>query len=427
MTATEGTLLTLLPVLLVASAFFSGSETALFGLMAHERAGLAQQSPRGARAVEALLRQPRMLLITILLGNMVANMLFFVMASVLVLGASTGTERAIYSVATLLAVILLGEIAPKLIAASRRARWCALFAAPLLILHRLIAPVRLAVNALVVEPASRLVGASASEPLSVEELGELLEISAREGAIDPVEAELLDDVVELGALRVRDVMTPRVRVRWIDADAGREELVRAARQWGVLRLPVAQGSLDHGVLGVVDVPGALGRLSVGPDLSARDLMDPPIFVPDQARLDQLLEQLRGRRRLVAIAVDEFGSVAGLVTFHDIAERMGRSLATDDADANAGAEADDLRIERLGPARWRVHGRLCVRDLAEAVGPTGRASAGSVAGVIQLHLGRLARPGDRVRVGGLMFEVESVRGRAIETVLVSLGDDEGDPS
>ena len=178
MSATDVTLLLVLPGLLLASAFFSGSETALFGLSEHERAALASRSPLSGRAASALLHQPRMLLITILLGNMVVNVLFFVIASVLTLRADDVILKTVFSVAPLLAVILFGEVTPKLVATGRRVSWCAVFAPPLLALHRIIAPIRLALNALVVEPAARLAGAQEPVALSADDLGELLEISA---------------------------------------------------------------------------------------------------------------------------------------------------------------------------------------------------------------------------------------------------------
>ena len=415
MTATEITLLAIMPALLAASAFFSGSETALFGLTEHERSALAGRSPLGARAAEALIAAPRRLLITILLGNMVVNVMFFVMASVLTLHAKTPAAGAVFAVGPLLAIVLFGEVTPKLIAASSRTRWCAIFAPPMLAVHRIITPIRLVIDALIVEPASRLAAAREPAPLTPDELGELLVLSARAGAIDPREAELLDDVLELGSLRVREIMIPRVDILWVGPDADRNEIAHLWRATGVQRIVVADGTLDQGVLGVIDLPEALARIANNPGARARDLMDPPLYVPESARLDNLLEHFRGRRRLVAIVVDEFGAVDGLVTFHDLADRLGRLTTSDTGEPNTVG----VRIERLGPALWRVPGRLNVRDLAEALNLDTGSHAGSVAGLILARLGRVARPGDRVVISGVTLEVESLRDRAIDAVLVSL--------
>lgn len=414
MSATDVTLLLVLPGLLLASAFFSGSETALFGLSEHERAALASRSPLSGRAASALLHQPRMLLITILLGNMVVNVLFFVIASVLTLRADDVILKTVFSVAPLLAVILFGEVTPKLVATGRRVSWCAVFAPPLLALHRIIAPIRLALNALVVEPAARLAGAQEPVALSADDLGELLEISAREGEIDPVEAELLDDVVELSSLRISDIMTPRVEVSWIRAAASQADIEALARSSTFTRIPVCRDSLDDGVIGVLDLRV---YLAAHPDArkSVEDVMLSPLYMPEQARLDQLLSQLQRRNHLMAVAVDEYGAVAGVVTFGDVARRMGQGLSDNQSGFGDGAGHS---FEQIGPGAWRVAGRLSVHDLVEAFGPTDRPVAGAVAGLINAELGRIAEVGDVVRVGNVSLTVESMKGRAIESVIVS---------
>lgn len=415
MTGTELTLLGIMPGLLVASAFFSGSETALFGLTEHERAELERRTPLSGRAATAMLSQPRMLLITILLGNMVVNVLFFVMASVLTLHATSALMTTVYSVAPLLAVILFGEVTPKLVATSRRVVWCAVFAPPLLALHRIIGPIRHLLNLFVVEPASRLSGATEPVALSAAELGELLEISATEGEIDPIEAELLDDVVELSSLRVRDIMTPRVDVRWIRLGAPRSEIEAIVRETGLTRFPVCEQSIDSGVVGILDVRTYLASADDSPAL-VRRLMAEPLFIPEQARLDQLLAQFQGRQRLMAIAVDEYGGVAGVVSFGDVAKRMAQGLESETSGFGDGPARD---FERIGEVKWRIPGRLSVHDLVQAFGPTDRPIAGAVAGLINAELGRIAEPGDIVRVGNVTLEVESMSGRAIESVIVSL--------
>lgn len=423
MTATEATLLMLMPFLLAASAFFSGCETALFGLSEHERTLLARRSPLSARAADALLLHPRMLLITILLGNMAVNVLFLVMASVLALHAATPTLRATFTLAPLLAVILLGEVTPKLIATSQRVRWCAVFLPALQAIHRVIAPIRVALSVFVVEPAARLAGSPPVPELSADELGELLEISAAEGEIDPAEAELLDDVVELSALRAREIMTPRTHLQTIALDATRDEIMAIARDTPFTQIPIHDGAPDRTVVGVLDLRDYFAHPEDSSDpASVKEIMAPPLFIPEQARLDRLLTEFQRRGRLAAVVVDEYGGIAGFVTFGDIAHRLAIGL---EHETSSFQEAGRPRIERIGPARWRVPGRLSVHDLVGVFGPTGRGIAGSVAGLLNAELGRIARPGDCVRVGFVDLVVESVRGRAVDQVIVSLVAPTGD--
>lgn len=417
MTTTMQTSLPLImAALLAASAFFSGSETALFGISEDEHDQLSQKSHRAARAVRSLARDQRSLLITIMLGNMAANVLFFVLASVLTMLAESFLQRAAYSVLPLLAIILIGEVAPKLLATGSRVRWCALFARPLLALHRAIAPLRTALNACVVQPAARLAGSTRPASLSADELSELLTLSAQRGVIHPHDADMLDNIVELSELRVGDVMTPRVDIKYVRTDATRTDVVRFARQWSVAQAPVCRHTLDQGVVGVLDLNEYLAHSSSDHDSRIERLMVKPLILPEQAKLDQLLQQLHRNRRDMAIVVDEHGAIVGLVAFEDIIRRITRGLHTDHDEPGASTHP---RIIRSAPNQWIVPGRLSVHDLAEALGGNDEQTAGTVAGLIHAKLGRLAMIGDRVQLGQATLEVKTLKGRAIDEVIVTL--------
>ena len=158
-------MLAALPVLLALSGFFSGSETALFGLTETERMGLRRGESLAGRAADALLADHRMLLITVLVGNMTVNVLYFVITSVLLMKIEVGVAGGVVLAATFLVlIILLGEVAPKLLANSRRARFAVLVAPPLLTVHRLIGPLRILLNRLVVAPLSRLTAPAHAPP-----------------------------------------------------------------------------------------------------------------------------------------------------------------------------------------------------------------------------------------------------------------------
>ncbi len=418
MTTMQTTLPFIMAALLAASAFFSGSETALFSISEDEHDQLSQRSSRAARAVRRLASDQRSLLITIMLGNMVANVVFFVLASVLTMLADSSLQRVLYSALPLLAIILFGEVAPKLLATSSRVRWCALFAPPLLTIHRLITPLRAALNAFVVEPAARLAGSTPAAALSADELSELLTLSAERGVIHPHDAEMMDNVVELSELSISDVMTPRVDIKYVRTDATRADIEQFARQWPLAQAPVCQRTLDQGIVGVLDLNDYLALSSTKQDSSIESMMTAPLFLPEQAKLDQLLRQLHHHRRNVAIVVDEHGAIAGIVSFEDITQRITRCLHEEHDEFGAAAHP---QIVRSASNQWIVPSRLSVHDLAEALGATDEPTAGTVAGLIHTKLGRLARVGDRVQLGQATLEVQSLKGRAIDEVLVTLPD------
>ncbi len=207
----------ILPALLMGSAFFSGTETALFSLTRHQRRQLMRSGhDLVSVALRSLLAETRPLLITLLLGNLTINVFYFVITTVLLLAWKAQFALGPVGIAgitaiTLMLMIFLGEVLPKLIAANLAPAWAKLAALPLLAVHRSLAPLRVAVNTLIVTPLARLI-APPTPPteLSPAELEALLEMSGQRGLIDPGEENLLQQVLALRQIKVRDIMTPRV-------------------------------------------------------------------------------------------------------------------------------------------------------------------------------------------------------------------------
>lgn len=229
-------LLVILPIAAALSAAFSGSETAFFGLRAHERHDLAASPDALSRSAAALLASPRMLLITLLLGNMTVNVVYFVVSSVLLLRIDTTTTGQVEAVAAslvmLAAIILVGEVTPKLIAARHGRLWVRAVAVPLLALHGFLAPIRVPLNRLVIEPLIRLgLSPGRRQTISHDELNSLLEMSRDAAVIDRDEYDLLSDVVSLSRQTTRDIMTPRVRMPALPASADRARVLERFRGW----------------------------------------------------------------------------------------------------------------------------------------------------------------------------------------------------
>lgn len=435
-----------LPVLLVLSALASGTETALFTLNHRERAAMRRDHPAAGRAVDRVLSRPRRLLVLVLLGNTTVNVSYFIVTSTLsarigreagLSAAASGGVSLAAGVASVLLVVLLGEVLAKVLAARERVRLSRLMAPVLVGLDRALGPVVVVLDTLVVGPLSRVVlpsgavgGSGSGGPAaagrgddSADDLTALLAAAADAGDVDDAEQRLLESVVELGRVRVMEVMTPRDQVDWVDVSAGPAEVQRVGAQRGHVRLPVARGGLDGGVVGVLDVSGYLSELggranpaSVGSSRHVR----PAVYLPETARLDAALEQLRRVGRAHALCVDERGAITGLVSVGTIAQALVRG-------AGEAARTGPGRVQMVGLGRWLVPGRLGVRAFEELfegswAGAEGAGAAGGAAtlgGLIVQRLGRLATVGDSVRVGGLRLSVESVRGRGVDLVLVEV--------
>jgi CBS domain containing-hemolysin-like protein len=413
-------MLALLPVLLFASGFFSGSETALFGLTENQRIIIRRQQSLSGRAIEALLADQRMLLITVLLGNMTINVLYFVTSSVLLMRAETGlVGRLLLAAASLLLIILLGEVLPKLAANARQPAFAALTSPPLLALHKLIGPMRITLDRLVVAPLSRLTSPAEAPPrLDESELAALLDISTREGVIDYEEQQILQDVIALSQRKVRDVMTPRVRIEAVPETASRLDVETLTRDTRLTVVPAYRDDLDH-IAGLLHVRRYLLD-SRGSDAPLTEHVTPARFVPEVATLDQLLDHFRGTRTHLAVVVDEFGGTAGIVTIEDVVEELVGDIATEQGRAA-------VRPEPIGPNQWRVGGDASVHEWADSFGPRlipPRVS--TLGGLITARLGRAAEAGDSVELGNVRVDVEQVDRSRVVTVIVTLtsGQDDG---
>ena len=336
-------MLAALPVLLGLSGFFSGSETALFALTESERITLRRGGGLAGRAVEALLADQRMLLITVLVGNMTVNTVYFVVTSVLLMNSDVAVPGAVLlAVGFLLLVILLGEVTPKLIANTHRSGFAGFAAPPMLALHRAITPLRVVIDRLVVGPLSRLSSPSKRPPrLDEKELAALLEVSGSGGVIDAEEQRILQEVIRLGRLKVRDVMTPRVRIAAVPLDASYRQVRDLAEETRLTKFPVYKENLDHSV-GLLPVRSFLLADQSSPSgrVALQRILAPVHYVPETARLDQLLDRFRLTHTQLAIVVDEYGGTAGLVAAEDVVEELVGDIA--------GAQGRGGGIEPAGP-------------------------------------------------------------------------------
>ncbi len=397
-------LLILLPALVVCSAFFSGSETALFSLTQHQRRALTRGEHVVATALRTLLAETRPLLITLLLGNMTVNVLYFVLSTVLLLRLERGehlsaTALAAASVTPLVVLILCGEVLPKLLAARLAQGFSTLVALPLLLVHRALTPLRATVNVLVITPLARLIAPSrAPQELSAQELEALLELSQQKGLIDDAEESLLQEVLTLGQLKVRDVMTPRVDVQAFDLDDAPEELLKLVRETRLSKIPVYRGDIDH-IQGLVLSRQVLLR-PPSTRQQVRQLIRQVQFVPELQRADQLLVHFRKSGQTFAIVVDEYGGTAGLVTIEDVVEEMVGPIAGPYEDSS------EQSVMQRGPGRFRVSGALPLHEWQAFCGQVeGGEGLQTIGGLVMARLGRLPREGDRIQIGNVEIEVQ----------------------
>jgi putative hemolysin len=384
--------------LLAASAVCSASETAFFSLDPVERA-------RAGQRVRRLLDEPRQFLVSVLLINLLVNILYFAFADRLIPEDTEGYAGLWTALGVLLALLIVGEILPKTVGLRAREPLAALVAPTWSLLVGISGPIRRPLVRLLDVASSWTTRAGDERDLTPEELADVLERSASEGGLLGHEADLIAEIVELRSVRVREIMLPRVDVLFLERDGSdREKIVREALERRVTWLPVVEGSADR-VVGQVRVRD----LMVHPGKSVAQLAMPAHFVPEVASALDLLRGLRDQRTAEAIAVDEWGGTAGIVTAEDILEEIVGELRVE-------GEGRTAQAVPLGEGVFRVPGGLSIRDWNEYFGfrvvPT---EFETVGGFVTALLGRIPRAGDVVRYGSLQLEAHEVRGRRVLAV------------
>jgi len=249
------------------------------------------------------------------------------------------------------------------------------------------------------------------EYVTVEELRELVEMSQRHRVIDAYENAMLDQVIQLGELHVKDIMVPRVDIVAYDVHETPGELESLMRQHQFTKIPVYDEDIDR-IAGVIYAKDLL----LHPGRPLVQLVRPAHFIPEIITLTQLLEEFRRKRTQLAVVVDEFGGVVGLVTADEIADLIVGGLGAD-------TESDEERHwVRLDERRYRVSGSVSIRDWSDQFQMTRMdEEVTTLAGLILARLGRVPAVGDRLRMGNLVLTIDSLRGRRIEWVLLELAD------
>ena len=309
--------------------------------------------------------------------------------------------------------IVLGELAPKTLALQRPeaiSLWVArplgvflfFFRAPIHLLNNLG---NLIVRGLGLRPA-------AGEELvhTVEELKGLVLGSSEAGVLDETEAEIMTRTLGFAELAAREVMVPRTELQAVPITATLPEVIHLAATSNHSRFPVYEGDLDH-IAGVLHLKDLFAVLEQGPpaDFDLQRVVRPALLVPDSLPVDKLFLQLQRERRSLAVVVDEFGGIAGLVTQQDLLERIVGQIGDE-------FETPEPPVVRQADGSALVDGLARIEDVAQLCGLQVKASdteeVETMGGLVMLHLGRLPTIGDTVQVGDAELRVEQMDGRRV---------------
>lgn len=350
------TLIGLLVALLLLSAFFSGSETALMSLNRYQLRHKARQGHRGAILAERLLKRPERVIGLILLGNNLVNIFTASLVAVVALNMGGEAAVAIGSFLVTLVILIFAEAAPKTLAAlhpERIAYPAALIYYPLLkILYPIVWLTNAAASGVLLLFGVRP-GETELQALTREELRTLVhEAGSR---ISGRYQKMLLSILDLEHVTVDDVMVPHNEIIGIDLNDDESEIAKIVNSSQHTRLPVYKDDIDH-VVGVLHMRrlASLTQSKLDKD-TLRKLLDEPYFVPEGTPLSVQLVQFQRRRQRIALVVDEYGDIQGIITLEDILEEIVGEFATDPAN-------DDEDIVSEGNGMFLINGTANIREL-----------------------------------------------------------------
>jgi len=388
-----------------ASFFFSLAETALFSLSKWQVRELSLQSGRGAVA-SRLLNEPQDLIATIAMGNTFANVAMLAIS--LWMGLAGRWPLWWTLVVVLLLSLFVGEVLPKIFAVRRPEAWARRVAHPLAWLlrvtrgvHRLAQRLNRGLMAVTI-PAS----VKPQVALTDADYRELVEFAFQQGNLAQAARDIILQIVNLDRRTVKEVMRPRAKMAAIGDDLTLEEMIVVARKAKFRRLPMFDETPDT-IVGILNTRALL----LDPNVDLSEAIEFPSFVPETMNLLQLFKSLQRQRRGMAIVVDEFGGVAGLVTMEDIlTELVGKF--------HHAVEASGFVMEKLGPGRWRVNGTMRLddfrREFPELPEVPGTETMG---GLLAKLLDVIPSTGEAATFRGLKLTAHSVDDRRVREVLV----------
>ncbi len=398
-------------VLVLLSAFFSSSESAFLALQDTARLRhLVSRGSRDAIRVQEMLEEPGRLLSTILLMNNLVNIGFAALVTAIVI--SFLGERAGVVASTVVATVVLlifGEVVPKTQAVRHAERVAFLAARPLKFFELVLLPI-----VAVLQWISRIAnfgGEPRDTSITEDELRTLIDIGEAEGEFDPEEAEMLESVFRFGDRQVRDMMTPRTEIVSVARGTSMQEFLRLYAEHAHTRFPVYKNSTDNvvGILSAKDILRSMAADRVDLDGIVTDVVRDAYFVPETKRIAELFEELRNTGNQMAIVIDEFGGVAGLVTLKRLLEEVVGRVGEE------GVRPEE-EYEALGHDTYQVDGGMSIDEVKDELDiDLGDGDYETVAGFVLDSLGHIPHEGESFETAGLSVEVAEMNGLKIEAV------------
>jgi CBS domain containing-hemolysin-like protein len=392
--------------LVFVSGFFSSSETALFSISKARSRHLAKEGKRSLKLIKKMKEDPHRLLSTILIGNNLVNIWAAALATTVAVRLGSNHAVSLATGAMTFLILIFGEIFPKSIATRNNVLIARLVIFPIYWLSILFRPLIIFLNFI-----PKITGKIKSKPqVTEEELMTFVEVVEEEGEIKEEEKELIHNIFEFDDTNASEIMTPRADMFVIEAQEPLD--VKRILDSGFTRIPVIKGDIDH-IVGILNIKDLFAQYAATNGTSdVYKIIRKPYFVPENKKLDSLLQAFRKRKQHMAIVVDEHGGVSGLISLEDALEEIVGEI-TDETDK------DEPQIVKVKGNEWIVPGKSDIDEVNARIPmriPESK-DYDTFSGYVLNNIERIPKEKEEITIGKFVVTVNEMEGNRIREYIV----------
>lgn len=393
----------------ILSALTSAAETALTSVNRIRIRNMAEDGNSRAQIIESLLAKPQMFLTTILVINNVAIILASSLATVIALSFSPQWGEVFATIGTSLITLIFCEVTPKNAAVHNADSWAMYFAPVISGAAWILHPITSGLNGItsIILHIFGIAQTRSGPSVTEEELMLMVNVGEAEGILESEESDMIQSVLTLADTPIREVMVPRIDMITLSADSTIANGIDLITRVGLSRIPVYDGGIDN-IVGILYAKDLLRDIRThAQDESIRALLRPVYLVPDSKKLDDMLHELQLKRVHIAIVIDEYGSVAGLVTIEDLVEEIVGEIRDE-------YDIEENLIQQTGPDEYLVDARINIPDFNEQLSTEIEEDEDydSIAGFVMKQLDKIPSQGDEVQADGVILTVLATKGNRI---------------
>jgi len=400
-------------LLVLLSSIFSASEVAFIGSSEIKLRKLMDEGNEKAKKILKLRDKPEKLISTIIVGNNFVNIFAASLSTVLFINLFKERGYLYSSIIMTLIIVLFGEMIPKTLA-SYYPESLSIKLYPLYTFFSYVLYPFSFILSKINDGIMMIFGKKLKKSVTVgeEEFRILLSLSREKGTIDEYEKEMIEGVFELQDKPVYEVMTPRVDMVALPLNASKEEIAECFAKTGYSRIPIYNGSIDN-IVGILHVKDFLKIVLKGDD-GIRDHLHKPAFVPDTKKIGELFREMRKKKIQMAIVIDEFGGVEGLVTMEDIIEEIVGEIQDE-------YDIEEVLYRKIGPDTYVFDAKIPIEDVEKVINEKlPKEEYETLSGLFLDLIGHIPQNGESVTYNSLKFTAIDVRGNRIMKIKIEKG-------